>query len=235
MLTSTRDERRARARQTAKTKRTRPSGNRWLTPLIVVGIVGLVAAAIFLGDGPGGGSATGTDTGPGGYAYQVGQPGPGEPAPPITLTAAGGGTFTLTDARGETVLLYFQEGLMCQPCWDQLTDIEARWGDFEQLGIDRIVTITTDPVDALGQKVQLEGISSAVLSDAGKRVSRAYDTLAYGMMGGSHNGHSFIVVGPDGQIVWRADYGGAPDYTMRLPVDALLKDLRAGVGGGEAG
>ncbi|MDP8970738.1 MAG: redoxin domain-containing protein [Actinomycetota bacterium] len=201
----------------------------------MAGIVGLMAAAIFLGDGPGGSGATGADTGPSGYAYQVGQPGPGEPAPPITLASAGGGTFDLADARGETVLLYFQEGLMCQPCWNQLTDIEARWSDFEQLGIDRVVTITTDPVDALRQKVQLEGITSTVLSDGDKRVSRAYDTLSYGMMGGSHNGHSFIVIGPDGQIVWRADYGGAPDYTMRLPVDALLKDLRAGLGAGGAG
>ena len=34
------------------------------------------------------------------------------------------------------------------------------------------------------------------------------------MMGNSRNGHSFVLVGPDGQISWRADYGGAPDYTV---------------------
>lgn len=115
--------------------------------------------------------------------------------------------------------------------WDQLTEIESRRSDFEQLGIDRAVSVTTDPLDALRQKIELEGITSPVLADGDKHVSRAYDTLRYGMMGGSHNGHSFIVVDPEGDITWRADYGGAPDYTMYLPVDALLNDLRAGLRG----
>ncbi|XES00911.1 hypothetical protein HEP87_61260 [Streptomyces sp. S1D4-11] len=49
------------------------------------------------------------------------------------------------------------------------------------------------------------------------------------MMGTSRDGHSFLLVGPDGTIRWRADYGGAPDYTMYVPVDKLLADLKAGV------
>jgi hypothetical protein len=52
------------------------------------------------------------------------------------------------------------------------------------------------------------------------------------MMGTSRDGHSFIVVGPDGLIRWRADYGGAPDYTMYVPSQSLLADLRAGLAGG---
>lgn len=27
-------------------------------------------------------------------------------------------------------------------------------------------------------------------------------------------------------ITWRADYGGEPDYTMYVPVDDMLADLR---------
>lgn len=30
------------------------------------------------------------------------------------------------------------------------------------------------------------------------------------------------------EIQWRADYGGAPDYTMHVAVDDLLADLKAG-------
>lgn len=52
------------------------------------------------------------------------------------------------------------------------------------------------------------------------------------MMGGSTYGHTFIVVGPDGRIRWRGDYGGSPDYTMYLRPAALLDDLRAGFDGG---
>jgi peroxiredoxin Q/BCP len=48
------------------------------------------------------------------------------------------------------------------------------------------------------------------------------------MMGASRDGHTFIVVGPDGTIRWRADYGGAPKYTMFLPTTSLLADIRAG-------
>lgn len=231
MPTSTRSRPRASTRR--ETSGRRPGRNRFPTGLAIAGIVGLVVAAVVLGsdtDGAAGGA--GVQAGPGGFNHQVGEPGPGQPAPAIELSAGGGGTFDLAAARGETVLLYFQEGLMCQPCWDQLTEIESRWTEFEDLGLDRVVTVTTDPVGALGQKVDLEGIRSPVLSDAGKDVSRAYDTLAYGMMGGTHNGHTFLVVGPDGGIVWRADYGGAPDYTMYMPADALLRDLETGLGDG---
>ena len=37
----------------------------------------------------------------------------------------------------------------------------------------------------------------------------------------------FVLVGPDGVIRWRADYGGAPKYTMFLPTDKMLADLSA--------
>ncbi|MGH2683406.1 MAG: peroxiredoxin family protein [Actinomycetota bacterium] len=165
------------------------------------------------------------------YAFQVGSPGPGQQAPPISLPSTGGGTFDLASMQGKTVLLYFQEGLMCQPCWDQLVDIERNPDDIKALGIDEIVSITTDPLDALSQKVADEGIASPVLSDPDLSVSRAYSANLYGMMGTSRDGHSFIVVGPDGVIRWRADYGGAPNFTMYVPVSHLLTDIRAGLQG----
>jgi hypothetical protein len=49
------------------------------------------------------------------------------------------------------------------------------------------------------------------------------------MMGRSRDGHSFILVGPDGKIRWRADYGGAPDYTMFLPAANLVGQIRDGL------
>lgn len=168
------------------------------------------------------------------YPIAVGSPGPGQEAPPVELPSTDGGTFDLASARGETVLLYFQEGLMCQPCWDQITDMEAQSGKFEALGIDKTVSITNDPLGALKQKVESEGISMPVLSDPNLAVSKTYDANSYGMMGGSRNGHTFIVVGPEGEIEWRADYGGPPDYTMYVPVENLLADMRQGLGKGSS-
>lgn len=192
---------------------------------VAVGLAVVALGALYLMNRPSGSPEAGD------YAFAVGTPGPGEQAPDLALPSTSGGTFDLASAQGKTVLLYFQEGLMCQPCWDQLVDIEAQMGRFTALGIDEIVTITTDPLDALDQKVADEGIATPVLSDPDVSVSQTYGTNGYGMMGDGMNGHSFMVVGPDGTIVWRADYGGAPDYTMYLPVDSLLADLQTGLQG----
>ena len=164
-----------------------------------------------------------------GYPYQVGKPGPGAMAPPIRLPTARGGTFDLAAQQGKTVLIYFQEGLTCQPCWDQLKDIEKDFSQFRQAGIDRLVTITVDPIDLLKQKASDEHLFMPVLSDVSLAVSKAYTANQYGMMGQSRDGHSFIVVGPDGRIRWRADYGGAPKYTMYVPLPNLLADIKQGL------
>jgi len=165
------------------------------------------------------------------YAFQVGSPGPGQQAPALQLPSTAGGTFDLSAQHGKTVLLYFQEGLTCQPCWDQLKDIQTNISQFKALGIDQIVSITTDPLNSLQQKVSDEGITIPVLSDPQLAVSQAYTANGYGMMGNSRDGHTFIVVGSDGTIKWRADYGGAPNYTMYVPVSNLIADIRAGLKG----
>lgn len=193
--------------------------------VVVVGVGVIALGALYLANRPGGPPKAGD------FAYAVGSPGPGEQAPPFVLPSTDGGRFDLATAEGKNVLLYFQEGLMCQPCWDQLVDIESEMGRFQALGIDEIVTITTDPLNALQQKVADEGITTPVLSDPDLSVSKAYDANSYGMMGDGMDGHSFILVGPRGKILWRADYGGAPDYTMYLPVNSLIADLRQGLQG----
>ena len=189
--------------------------------LLVLGIVFVITRAGASGGGAGQ---------PGQYAFAVGNPGPGAQAPAIQLPSTSGGSFTLASQRGKTVLLYFQEGVTCEPCWNQLKDIEARQSDFKSLGVDAIVSITTDPLDTLQRKVADEHLTTPVLSDQRLAVSTAYSANSYGMMGNARDGHSFVVVGPTGRILWRADYGGAPDYTMYVPVPNLLADLRAGLG-----
>lgn len=159
-------------------------------------------------------------------AYAVGSPGIGKTAPNFSLQSATGGTVSLADYRGKNVLLYFQEGLTCQPCWTQITDLEKASKAVKAARVDAIISITTDSADLLTQKVKDQGITSTpVLSDPDLVVSRKYETNNYGMMGNSRDGHSFILVGPDGQIKWRADYGGAPNYTMYVPVKHLLESL----------
>src|SRR5205085_1575833 len=135
--------------------------------------------------------------------------------------------------RGKAqVLLYFQEGLTCEPCWTQLKTIQKDLAKFHALGIGPIVSITTDPPGDLAQKVSDEGITIPVLSDVGAKSSRAgvWGTNRYQMqMMGDRNGHTFILVGKNGRILWRADYGGAPKYTMYVPDSTLLAQMRTGM------
>lgn len=193
---------------------------------IAIPAVAVVALlAVFLANRTNGTSATGANQ----FKFQVGQPGPGATAPPIQLIANDQTPFRLADYTGKNVLLYFQEGVGCQPCWDQMTDIEQRRNSFQALGIDNIVSITTSPAGQVKEKAAQEKVSMPVLSDPDLAVSKAYGANDYGMMGNQMDGHSFILVGPDGKIRWRADYGGAPDYTMYVPSKALLADIRSGL------
>lgn len=162
--------------------------------------------------------------------YDVGQPGVGEEAPDFAL-ASMGGRFRLSEQRGKNVLLYFHEGLMCAPCWRQIDAMEADLGRFRELGVDEIVAISIDPADAQRERVQLRGIGFPVLADPDLAVSRLYDVLSYGMMGGTRPGHTFVLVGPDGRIRWRADYGGPPDFTMYVPNATVLAEIRRAMAG----
>ena len=224
---STKSARKSPRRRPGNARHPQPtkSGSSTLWTIAIVGFVIVVLGAVYLADRPG--SSAGGD-----YRFDVGDPGPGLAAPDISLPSTAGGTFDLGSMRGQTVLLYFQEGLTCQPCWNQLVDIQQDFDRFQALGIDQVVSITTDPIDQIQQKVIDEGISAPVLSDPDLTVSSAYSANSYGMMGNSRDGHTFVLVGPDGKILWRADYGGSPDFTMYLPVDALVADIQEGIGGG---
>ena len=96
-----------------------------------------------------------------------------------------------------------------------------------------MVTITTDPEDLLEQKVRSERYFMPVVADTSVAVSQAYHANDDGMMGkkSRYDAHTFIVVGPDGKILWRGDYGGAPNYTMYIPVPDLLADITRGLKG----
>ena len=174
---------------------------------VFIGVALIVLAIVYVFNTASGSPAGSSQTGQ--YAFAVGSPGPGALAPAVRLQSTDGSTFDLAALRGKTVLLFFQEGITCEPCWTQIKDIESHVQQFRALGIDTTVSITSDLLDALKQKVTDEGLSTPVLSDPNLAVSRMYQVNQYGMMGESSDGHSFIVVGPDGRIKWRADFGGA--------------------------
>ncbi|MGH8774396.1 MAG: peroxiredoxin family protein [Jiangellaceae bacterium] len=218
---STRQQRRSAQTHTTSSRQHNARRTWLIVPAVVLAIAAVAFAIVYATSGEPANS--GDEVG-----YDVGDPRPGEQAPDFTLPATTGEQISLVDYRGSAVLLYFQEGLMCQPCWDQMRDLEQDIDAVRAAGVDEMLAITTDPIDLVTRKVHDDGLTTPTLSDPDLAVSRIYQTNLYGMMGDSRNGHSFILVGPDGTIQWRADYGGEPDYTMYVPVDDLLADLRAG-------
>jgi peroxiredoxin Q/BCP len=220
-------ERTAARREKIAAQRARERRNR-----LLIRVAGVVAVAAIVGGlyavfrGSGGVSAGGVTPR---SDYQVGKPGTGQTAPDFTLASSAGGQVTLSGLRGKTVLLYFQEGLTCQPCWDQIKDIDRAAAQVKAAGIDQVLSITTDPANLIAQKTSDMGLKTPVLADPAKTASHAYHATDYHMsMMGDVDGHSFVIIGPDGTIKWRADYGGAPKETMYLPVSRLLNDIKAG-------
>ncbi len=120
---------------------------------VVVAVVVVVVLAVLFGIYRAAADRTTPDGTTAATDYDVGSPGPGEQAPGVTLPTTDGGQVDLADYRGQTVLLYFQEGLMCQPCWEQLMDLERASAAVEAAGVDAILSVTNDPAELLTQKV----------------------------------------------------------------------------------
>jgi len=199
-------------------------------PAVVVVAIGLLAFVALRNNNTSSGAKA--SQGGGSYPYAVGSPARGASAPAVNLPATSGGTFNLAAYKGKTqVLLYFQEGLTCQPCWDQIAAIQKDRAKFNAVGIGPIVSITTDPLNLIKQKASDDGLTIPVLSDQGGQVSDSYNARNFGMMGHDRDGHTFVLIGKDGRIRWRADYGGAPKYTMFVPDNVLLDQLKKGVQG----
>ena len=222
------DARERRARPTAARQAQRRAQRRrrvitW-SSVITAATAAIIAVLYVIFSASGGPSAAGA----GQYPYQAGSPGAGRAAPGFSLAASTGGDISLSAYRGKTVLLFFQEGLTCQPCWDQITDLQDHAAQLKAAGIDQVVSVTSDPAGAIATKARDMGLTVPVLSDPDLAISQQYHANSYGMMGMGRDGHTFIVVGPDGTIRWRADYGGAPKYVMFLPTASLLADIKAG-------
>lgn len=226
---STREERNAQAKALAAAAEAPTRRRNLITRIAVLAVVLVVLGALFaIYRSTNDDASSNAAGGSGKYVYQVGKPGTGDKAIDFSMPSTKGGAMGLADFEGKTVLTYWHEGLGCQPCWDQIRSIEEDQEALKAAGIDEFVSITSGPLDALQQKVADDRLDSITLADTDLAVSKQYQMNQFGMMGDSRDGHTFMLIGTDGKILWRADYGGAPNYTMFVPVDTLLAQLRAG-------
>lgn len=159
-------------------------------------------------------------------------------APAFTLPSTKGGEVSLSDYAGKkNVLLYFQEGIMCAPCWEQVEDIQKVYDKFQQLDIE-VLTITVDPMNALKKESAKRGIMLPVLEDADLKISTAYDVLEDSMHPGSRPGHTFVLIGKDGEILWKKAYfiaSGSTEMTMQMPDGSTMTMNMGGMDMGAPG
>lgn len=153
----------------------------------------------------------------------------GDKAPQFALASVDGSTFNLSSTLAKSdVLLFFNEGLTCTPCLQQMVDIDRNYSTFSKMGIT-VVAITTNSMSDMRTWAQNNGIANIiVLPDRSLQVDQEYSTLYAGSMhAGSDPGHTFILVGKDGNVLWRQDYGS---YTMYVPMNELIASVKSALG-----
>ncbi len=193
---------------------------------IVLGTVGLLIGIVAFSSGQ---SKTANSTGSSTASRAV----VGDRAPDFTLPATDGRTISLADYRSKQhVLLYFHEGLTCQPCVDQVAELQKIQPQLEGLEV-AILSVALDNVNDQKQALDRAGatsIPSLSYENAGTEV--AYDLTRFSMGMGRRAGHTFILVDTAGVIQWRKEYWPGNGHavkggTMFVSAEEILTNVQA--------
>jgi peroxiredoxin len=147
--------------------------------------------------------------------------GVGTAAPNFALQDVSGGTFTLSSYGGKSnILLLFNEGLSCQPCLQQMHDLDGLKGEFSGMEV-LVVSVTPNSVDQLRSWMEVGGPRyGKVLSDPGMVAFNLYQPAG---TGGSMMTHTFLLINKAGVVVWRHDYGPSSMYVLNTEILAAAK------------
>ena len=126
----------------------------------------------------------------------------GDLAPDFTLPTADGGTITLSDLRGQHVVVYFYPAAMTPGCTTQACDFRDSLASLTSAGY-AVVGVSPDPVPALAEFVEHDGLTFPLASDVERTVLTGWG--AFGektLYGKTVTGviRSTVVVAPDGTV-----------------------------------
>jgi thioredoxin-dependent peroxiredoxin len=99
----------------------------------------------------------------------------GETAPDFTLPDQHGNDVTLSDLRGQTVVLYFYPRADTPGCTIQACGVRDRGGEYEATGA-RVLGISPDPVGDVKKFADKFDLDFTLLADADHGVADAYGT-----------------------------------------------------------
>jgi thioredoxin-dependent peroxiredoxin len=126
----------------------------------------------------------------------------GDGAPDFSLLDQNGEEVTLSDLRGQTVVVYFYPRADTPGCTTQACGVRDRGAEYAEAGA-RVIGISPDEVGALEKFAGKYGLDFTLLADPDHSVAEAYG--AWGersMYGRKFMGiiRSTVIVGPDGKV-----------------------------------
>ena len=100
----------------------------------------------------------------------------GDTAPDFTLPDSDGNKVSLSDYRGQQVVVYFYPAAGTPGCTKQACDFRDNLAEFNDAGL-AVVGISPDKVEKLAKWREAEGLTFPLLSDADKSVMQRWSAF----------------------------------------------------------
>ncbi len=126
----------------------------------------------------------------------------GDQAPDFTLPDQSGEPVTLSDLRGQTVVLYFYPRADTPGCTTQACGVRDHAADYDEIDA-RVIGISPDPVTAVRKFADKYDLGFTLLADEDHAVADAYGTWGEkSMYGKTYMGvqRATFIIDADGRI-----------------------------------
>jgi peroxiredoxin Q/BCP len=128
---------------------------------------------------------------------------PGDTAPDFTLPDQNGDAVTLSELRGQHVVLYFYPKADTPGCTTQACGVRDCASDYERAGAV-VLGVSPDPPERLAKFDAKHGLGFTLLSDADHAVAEEYGVWVEKSMYGRNywgNERTTFVIDPDGEVL----------------------------------
>jgi len=100
----------------------------------------------------------------------------GNRVPGFSLPMTGGGTWSLKDAAGDKLVIYFYPRDMTSGCTRESQDFRDLYGAFRKAGVT-VVGVSRDSVASHDRFTARESLPFALLADTDERVCKLFDVI----------------------------------------------------------
>jgi peroxiredoxin Q/BCP len=155
----------------------------------------------------------------------------GDQAPDFTLPDQRGNPVTLSDLRGQTLVVYFYPRADTPGCTTQACGIRDHTADYDEIDA-RVIGVSPDPVGAVRKFADKYDLGFTLLADEDHTVADAYGTWGEkSMYGKTYMGvqRATFIIDADGRIA-----KAFPKVSPKTHDDVVLEALGA-LRGSEAG